>query len=497
MKKTTFTLFVYLILCNVIQAQDLISPKAFDKLIIQDITYTIFGDSNPIPGIKVDISKPEASINGILPLNTEKSILLGFDFKGGITDKNFSIFKGYTSFNTAFEFKPSFYFIPSSSSASYPPIETHKFELDVTRADIDKSTMEIRTKSEDDYIAANLIYNQYFKCVKSEKCDNITIPSLTTNQKTALIRIIKEDLKITDEKLNINNETSLILSSIPIAEMTENGKINLNTYNKDVSTIYDGYKKKYEDRNENTWKKEIEIASRIWTQKNYFWVTISPFARTEKVNLFHTKKDGVDSLYFKNNHPFYYGLNGSANWLIVVPNKIAHYFKAGINLSRANNIASLDSFTYNSTTPFFNSGQTITEKVKTGVAYNESDLKNGFLGQVVGEYYLLPLKNLIPGVYISGNLNLSNLYKLNNIVGRENDNILFGAEGGLVFNINDRNNDKSLISICLYSRFADLTDKRRTNKTTNILESKDDFRERNLSFGIKIGIPISLPKKSN
>ena len=109
MKKTLTALLLCLLFGSAVKAQDLLSNKAFDKLVIQDITYSIFGESTPVAGIEVDISKPEASLSGIIPLNKDKSLLLGLDFKGGITDKSFSLLKGYNTFNTAFEFKLSFY----------------------------------------------------------------------------------------------------------------------------------------------------------------------------------------------------------------------------------------------------------------------------------------------------------------------------------------------------------------------------------------------------
>ncbi|KFC20069.1 hypothetical protein [Chryseobacterium sp. FH1] len=486
------------IFCNILQAQktdSLVSNKAFDKLIIQDITYSIFGESSPVNGIKIDISKPDASITGIFPLNEDKSFLLGLEFKGGITDKNFSILKGYNSFNTAFEFKPTLYIISNHNSAKYPPESTHKFELAVAKANIRKAKMKIELESVDDYIASKLLYDYYFQCIKTKTC-TYTLPELTKTQKLALIRIIKNDLKITDERLNVDNDTKIILQSVKIADSMKNGDIDLDTYNDKVDSITKIYRKKYDKCEDEGINKEIEIASSVWTQKNYIWFSISPYLRTEKVNLYHTKFKELDSLYFKKDYPFNYGINFSGNFLIVVPNRISHYLKAGINLSRSNNISTLESFNYTTTTPFFSNGNSNTEKNKTGVAYNLNDLKNGFLGQLVGEYYLVPMKNLVPGLYITANLNYSNFYKLTNIKGRENDKIQFGTEGGLVFNINDTTKDRSLLSILLYGRFEDLTDSKRLNKNTNIYEEKDDFIDRNLSFGIKIGIPISLPKKS-
>lgn len=503
MKKTMTALFLCLLFSNAAKAQELISDKAFDKLVIQDVTYTIFGESTPVAGIKVDISKPEASLSGIIPLNKDKSLLLGLDFKGGITDKNFSIFKGHNSFNTAFEFKPSLHIIPGWNSAKYPSEETPSLEMMITRANLDKDTWAMRQKAEDDYIVAKLLYDHHFKSILSDSNIKIKSPELTANQKKTLIETIKSKLNIKSnqlEKLDENSDTKLILDFVPIAtkknKARDADKEEIETYNEKIYSFYKVSKKQYENIQDEIVNKEIEIASTVWTKKNLMWFTISPFARTEKVNMFHTQKDGVDSLYFKKDHPFYYGINGSFNYLMVYPNKIAHYFKAGINLSRSNNIATLNSFTYNSTTPFFNTGTTITEKIKTGVAYNDSEFKNEFLGQFVAEYYLLPLKSFIPGVYVNTNLNYSNLYNLTDYINRENDKFLLGAEGGLIFNINDKASDQSILSICMYTRFEDVTDSKRTAVKTNIVESKSDYLERNLSFGIKVGIPISLPKRT-
>ncbi len=142
-------------------------------------------------------------------------------------------------------------------------------------------------------------------------------------------------------------------------------------------------------------------------------------------------------------------------------------------------------------------GNSSTEKTKTGIAYNKSDVKSDFLGQLGAEYYLLPLKSFIPGLYLSTSLNVSSLYRLNNIVGRENDNLQISSEGGLVFNINSREKDKekSILSLSMYVRFEDITDTKRTSKQDNKLESKDDYLKRNLSFGLKVGVPITLPQK--
>ncbi|MCX2483525.1 hypothetical protein [Pedobacter sp. MR2016-24] len=111
------------------------------------------------------------------------------------------------------------------------------------------------------------------------------------------------------------------------------------------------------------------------------------------------------------------------------------------------------------------------------------------------DIYILPLISFVPGLYLSGNISQSDLYHLNTVIGRADDNVKVGGEGGLIFNINNRDKDKTLLSIISYFRYEDLTDSRRTSIITSIQESKDDFQQRNISFGVKVGIPITLPKK--
>jgi hypothetical protein len=271
------------------------------------------------------------------------------------------------------------------------------------------------------------------------------------------------------------------------------------TYIDAIVETYKKYLKTYENRESEELSKQIANVSTAWTQKKYWWFTISPFARTEKITEYHTKYNGLDSLYFKPNYPFYYGINAMINRYRLWPNKVALFWKLGIGLSHANNLTSLSSFNYETTSPFFSYGSTVTTKNKSGTAYNNSDIKSDFLSQLSSEIYLLPLKSFFPGIYVSGSINSSKLYNLPNVVDRENDKILIPIECGFVFNINSREKDKekSILSISAYFRYEDVTDKRRVSKTNGLEETTDDFTKRNRSFGLKVGIPITLPQRSN
>lgn len=465
----------------------LLPPEAFDKMIIQDITYAIFGESSPVSGIKLDISKPEATISGVFQSKNSPWILTGLEFKGGITDKSFNIFKGLNNFNTAFELKPSIHFIPKWNKAKY-----YTYLIPVVKA---KNELIIKkTKSlQDSFCVVVSIYNKHFADFENLMDDTKNLPTISAPQKDLLIFFIKKVLK--DETLSIDNTMTFdnILDKIP--------KVDSNaiesTYNDDIVEIYKKYLKLYENSDFVKLSKEIENASHAWTQKKYFWFTISPFGRTEKITEYHTKYNGLDSLYFKADYPLYYGINLIINRYKLWPNKFALYWKAGISLSQADNLASLSSFNYETSSPLFSYGNTITTKHKTGTAYNNDEVKSDFMSQISAEIYLLPLKYFFPGLYFSSSINSSRLYQLPNVVDRGADKILIPLEGGLVFNINSKEKDKSILSLSVYFRHEDLTDKSRVSKITGKEESREDFMKRNLSFGLKVGIPITLPQRGS
>src|SRR5687768_14590427 len=102
------------------QLPDPLPDSAFDRMVIRDITLAIVGENTPVTGVKIDVSKPEGTISGMFPLRKGTSQwILGFELKGGVTDKNFSFLKGFDNANSAYEFKPSIHFIPNWNSAAY------------------------------------------------------------------------------------------------------------------------------------------------------------------------------------------------------------------------------------------------------------------------------------------------------------------------------------------------------------------------------------------
>lgn len=473
---------------------NLLPHKAFDKMIIQDITYTIFGESSPVSGIKIDISKPEATISGVFLPKNLKTLLIGLEFKGGITDKSFSIFKGLNDFNTAFECRPSLHWIPSWNKAKYytanKPVLLAKNELVVRRT----------TAITDTFHAIARLYNEHLTNFSgAQHTDPPLSVAFNTAQADIMIYFIKKITGSSSPLLVNTNGLAVLLTCMPQAQVLAPGEIDIATYYNELVDTYHKYLKLYNGSEEEELTRQINNVSKAWSHKKYWWFTFSPFARTEKITEHHTKFEGRDSLYFKPNYPFYYGINAMINRYHIWPNKIALFWRFGLTLAKANNINTLSSFNYETRTPFFSSGTSATEKVKTGTAYNYEQVKSGFASQVNAEIYLLPLRTFFPGIYFSSSINNSKLYTMPDMVGRANDKTMIPMEGGLVFNINSREKDKekNILSLSVYTKFEDITDKRRTAIKDNKEETREDFMKRNFSVGIKVGIPITLPQRAD
>lgn len=475
--------------------QDLFS-LAFSRMIVQDITYAIVGENAPISGVKIDVSKPEGTISAMFPNKKTRWYfpfdIFGFELKGGVADKNFSFFKG-TNANAAFEFRPSFHTITWWNSAKYGFGNEAKANKNLVIANNDLVIAQF-DRQVDTFFVVKELYNRHLKALNNDKSEpaGITLQEKHCKIAAALIpKIIKND-KLT---IDSNLPWDTILSKLPVATVA-GGHIDATTFYAEIVEMYKKYEKQYKKREDLQLDKMVANTDGLWTQKTYSWWSFSPFVKTEKVNEYHTKFEERDSLYFKPDYRWTYGMSVYFNRYWVTPNKLAVLLRGGPSLTYSNNVSNLSAFNYETRTPFFQYGTSVTEKLKSGSAYNHTAIKQDWEKQLQAEFYLLPLNSFIPGLYLSGNIAHSNLYKLPDVVGREEDKLKVGAEGGLVFNINNREKDKSLFSIITYFRYEDFTDKIRTDKNTGIEEPRKDFQKRNISMGIKIGIPITLPKRT-
>ncbi|MES2827379.1 MAG: hypothetical protein V4687_04470 [Bacteroidota bacterium] len=503
MKLLKMVILVPLLALSVtLKAQDkvkVLPPEAFNRMIVQDITHAITGESTPVTGIKVDVSKPEATISGMFPLKSKRWFapdIISFDLKGGVTDKTFSFFKGSGSAGSAYEFKPSIHFFPAWSSAFFgkPPKN-----IPAKTYTISKNNLVVAEKNRvlDTIYTITFLYNHYLKNVKIynpyprdySPVDSV-IDSIAAN-------LIPKVLNQPGLKLPGGLDRANILSYLPQTDTDGDNLLKPGTYYEKLIILFNKYEKRYDNLDDEYLDKQIANASDLWTKKQYYWFTVSPILRSDKVNEYQTKFKGRDSLYFKSGFRWSYGVSASMNFYSVWPKSWAILIRPSFSLMKTNNMNNLTPYNYETRTSFFQYNTAITQKIRANSAYNNFDIIEGTEKQLSCELYILPIKSLFPGGFISANISNSRLFKLATTKDRQDDDFKAGLEFGFVFNINNKEKDKTFLSILPYFRYDDLTDKLRTSTTTGLEETRKDFQDRNMSMGIKVGIPITLPKKTS
>ncbi|MEO7215190.1 hypothetical protein [Mucilaginibacter sp.] len=489
--------FILLTAPGFAQKSQLIPDSIFTKMIVDDITYAITGENTPVSGFKIDVSKPEGTISAVFPTKNSKVPwdIFSFELKGGVTDKNFSFLKGLNSASSAFEFRPSWHFITLHNSAKFGPKQTNGPKKQILAAQ-NELVFEQAGRSIDTFYVVTALYNHHLGILNQPK----TLPQVTVDieaQKSIAAYLIPKLIRKSGLVIKTDQSLDAIMAILPPAKNdAKTGLMDPATFNNDVVLLYLKQKKAFDGLPADKVNKVIANASTIWTQKSYLWLTFSPFVKTDKANEYYTLFEGRDSLYFKSGYRWSYGASLTLNQYWVNPGKLGVFLRGALSLSQSNNLANLTAYNYETRNPMFIYGTSVTEKSKTGSAYNNSDIQSAFMKQGTVELYLLPLASSCPGLYLSGNVAQSDLFKLPAIAGRQNDTWKIGAEGGFIFNVNNREKDKTVLSVITYFRYEDFTDSQRTTIKTNKAEPIDDFRQRNMGFGLKVGIPITLPKRS-
>lgn len=174
-----------------LRAQNLIDPKAFNRMIIQDITHAIAGESTPVTGVKVDISKPEGTISGMFPIKNKKVPfdIFSFELKGGVADKSFSLLKGDGYPNSAFEFKPSFHVFTWWNSAKFGKKSENGPKKALLRAENELVDAEMSRVLDTIYVVT-LLYNYHLNALGEVKPIPPGIGMLTDNHHKIAAKLI-------------------------------------------------------------------------------------------------------------------------------------------------------------------------------------------------------------------------------------------------------------------------------------------------------------------
>jgi hypothetical protein len=474
-----------------------IDPLLFNRMITKEITYAITGENTPVSGVKIDISKPEGTISGMYPTN--KNYLpwdiLSFELKGGVTDKNFNILKGAGSAGSAFEFRPTFHRITWQNSITFGRRGEDLANKEISL--LQNSLLDLKMKRTLDTIyTVTLLYNYYVHELNQPAIPPKEISVIDSNHKRIAAGLLP---KLTGQPTLIidpEQDWEKIITPLHAAKIDRKTKqLDPSTFNPTLVALFRKYSKVYKNLEEENLDKKILNISEVITRKRYIWISLSPFIKTEKINEYNTKYLGQDSLYIKSNYRWTYGGNITWNFYWLTPSKWGILFRPGITLSHNNNIGNLTAYNYETKTPFFQNTPAVTQKTKNGSGYNNSDINEHFETQINTELFIFPLETFAPGLYLSTTVANSELYRLPSVAGRQKHDWRIGAEGGIIFNLTNKEKDKASLSIIPYFRYNDFSDRQRTSMA-GIQEDKKDFRERNMSIGLKVAIPITLPPRS-
>jgi hypothetical protein len=470
----------------------------FKRMVRSDISYALNGEATPTTGLKIDVTKPEGTLSYTSPFG---KVLWSLELKGGVTDGGFKFLTGFKNLNSSFELRPSIHVITIKNDAAYG------YDPDASRAKLKIRAQNALVNLEAEMLTDSLkvitaIKNYHLFSIesldfKSSKPSVLLIDTSLNDIKFKRIAIYFMKKILDSDNLGVNEKDSFmkIIGVLSPVQLINSEPYSIG-YKEEVSILFAKYNKLCKNLEETVSDKKIKNANEIWTRKRNRWLTFSPFVKAENITAYKTKFNNIDSLYFDPISRYTYGLTGIYNFYSVYPGKMAQLIRISASVSRSSNLATLSTFNYEKVSPLFINGNSNYQKKSTGSAYEFNEVKFGALGSLGFEYYRFPLKSWIPGWYVNPNFNFSNLYKLEKVKGRQSDVFLASFEGGMILNINSKEKDKekNLLSILLYLRHEDLTDSRRTTISTNDLEDRSEYLKRNLSFGIKVGIPISLPK---
>jgi len=213
--------------------EGILDDEVFDRMIIQEISHSITGENAPVTGIKIDVSKPKGTVSGTFPLNKEGSLLFGFDLKGGVTDKSFNFLKGYSALNTAFEFRPALYVMPSMSGGKHLP---SKAVIVIAKNDLVKAQF---SAMQDTFKVMRSIYIAHL--INFPKLqDDVPPPApLTPLQIQILFALVRDVLKADLHGLIDTSSEAAILAKVP---QIESQNLSNDEHMKSSTTESYGYK---------------------------------------------------------------------------------------------------------------------------------------------------------------------------------------------------------------------------------------------------------------
>lgn len=467
-----------------------VSDKAFSEKVSTDYNFLILGENSPQQGISATLNDDQTNIkiSGNILLKGKHIISIEADLSASnglffFDEKNGSD-KGRITGN---------YFLRIGESAEFyrlPPLTKTKIKLEV---------LELITQAKSDYghlknlirkVVTERTFKDTDKLIKEDNKDSVYIKlnELISNylkgSKITIESLGERNFKETDYYFkNDDKEKSkrVIYNDLKKGNVTivNAETMKLSKLLNDFFTKREFILKKLEDSIQNI---ELKNAEKKWASTRFWFLGISPFFERQGLKRFSFDETlSFDDMFVDergSSYGFTATINFSQNKEIGSLNEWkpqSIFARAGISFSRSSNFSS-----------FKNSSLGGTELIGTDVNGNpvqlsksneafveDTPLEFGFRFGAFAELYIYPFKSIgVFGRFGYDNINFDSDSGVNDIK-------RMPLRTGLLFNLNNKEKDKPIVTI---QAFLDRTDLR-----LDPSEPNNDLR-----FGIGVGLPINL-----
>lgn len=463
-----------------------VSNETFNKIVKKDLEFIILGEESPLAGFSLDVSdKTKAKIVGKVPAKTG---IRTIELEAGQKDNDIPLFEG-GKYAGQLELKYNHHYIPFASRYSYVKkanavadslFKLKKIELNDRMLDsLEVVAYLLKSKDSDMYTVATALSLE-----KIKEADDLTASQYGIQRRARPIIDNPAFPRDTTLFRSISRKYFPTIPTYPIPSTEEIRDTVQKTTSYKADLLYKDLRhllSRLVKRNQLNVEAEMAIVSPFWLNKHFRWLTFSPSVNYQAYNIYGIDKDGK-MLPPKTTMPFVKGKLAIWASRYDVYKKAGYLWRLGSEFVYGHYLMDFKEVKYyvRDTLQAEGNGNTVVEESVTSGLYRlkDSRRKEKLYLNFHGEFYILPRKTFMPGFNVKmsalrDELLPTNPYRLR-------------IQGGLVFNLLNKEKDKPVLSILPYVRYANLLGQEvKEGDQVRLMTSKEK-----LSIGITIGLPI-------
>lgn len=468
-------------------SQNLVSPKALSKMMVDYYNYTLVGSQTPTTGFKFETNKPSITLKGNIFSSNYRRFIINTELEGGLDNSLMQVVSG-KDVNTYFKANIGLNFLLANNIASHytlTPTETQ-----ITENAFMNNKMLLARQLDTFLVIKIITDDDLFQTYNFQALRNavITESNLTEYQISNLTRSFSPnqnahyDALIRNILLGYGTATDVNDDNLLANFRTAVANVNDTTIrSKKLLEDYDRIKEKLlieqYTLNDTQYDFEIALTKTLWTWKKIHWINVSLSASNNNFKIYYPSLDSLED-----SNSFLPAITVSYNLLF--KSKEAgrfSYVKGGVIVQRTNSLIDLQKFDYKKETVISVSPTEELKSSKEGVAY-QGDFKEDMGFDIFVEGYTVPWKQpFVPGFY------LKTAYRHSKAWINENK---LSLDLGLIWNVTNNDKDaKNLLSIIPYVSWTNLMKEYKDITKTEEKKLSDLFM-----FNVKFGIPINLGK---